>query len=129
VNGTVRVTVANRDPSDPDSHVARTGRGTLPAPAPADWERSTLADRADRAGSTSDRAARTDPSSVPAAAHNSAANRNRILRSASLAGTLGAAEGRLSERMAVQSHTAVAEPREVAEMLRLDIAARLVPGR
>jgi hypothetical protein len=79
--------------------------------------------RAVRAGSTS------DPSSVPAAVHNSAANRNRILRSATLAGTLGVAERRLSERMAVQSHTAVAEAREVAGMLRLDIAARLVPGR
>jgi hypothetical protein len=135
VNGSVRLAVANKDPSDPDSRVAHRGRGTLPAPAAADWERSTLADRADQVGqavraeSISGPAARTDPSSVPAAAHSSAANRNRILRSATLAGTLDVAERRLSEGMAVQSHTAVAELREAAEMLRLGIAARPFPGR
>jgi hypothetical protein len=124
----IRINIANRDRLDPDSHVARRGRGTAPARA-ADWERSRPADREVRAGGMPDLARRTDPNNAPAAAHSSAANRSRILHSATPAGTLRVAERRPSERMAAQRRTVEAEQWEAAEVLRLDVAARLVRER
>lgn len=123
-----RINIANRDRLDPDSHGARRGPGTALALA-ADWERSTPADRDVLAVGTSDPARRTGPNNAPPAAHSSAANRSRIPRSATSAGNLRVAERRPVERMAAQRRTVEAEQREAAEVLRLDIAARLVRER
>jgi hypothetical protein len=128
VSVSIRINIADRDRLDPDSHVARRGRGTALALA-ADWEWSTPADREVLAVGTSGLARRTGPNNAPPAAHSLAANRSRILRSATSAGTLRVAERRPSERMAAQRRTVEAEQWEAAEVLRLDIAARLVRER
>jgi hypothetical protein len=119
---------------DLDSLAARSGSGKAPAPA-LDSVRSTSADRAVRTvravrtEGTSHRAARTDLNNAPAAARSSAANHNRVHRSATSAGTLGVAGYQLSEILAAQSPTAEAEQQAEAEVLRLDIAARPVLER
>jgi hypothetical protein len=135
----------SRDRLDPDSRrAARRGQSTAPVPV-LDSVRSTPADRADqlaraehisdqadqlaRAERISDRAAHIDLSNAPTAAGNSAASHNHILRSATSADTPHAAGHQPSDILAAQRPTAGAGQRAAAEVLRLDIAARLVLER
>ena len=116
---------------DPDSLAAGTGRSIAPVPAldsVRNISEARAAARLVRADGTSHRAARTDLSNAPAAAHSLAATHSRVHRSATSAGTLGVAGYRLSEILAAQCPTAEALQR-AAEVRRLDIAARPVLER